>query len=267
MGIFDPPPGQPQQPAPQAAPPIPAQQPAPNQWGQPPQQPPAWPPQAPPQQPPGAYPPAPQGYAPPAYGGMQTPQGYAPQVPPPGYGAPPQYGPPGGGYRSPFDSIQGAQVYGDKAPFWTEEDGGTHAVIFGEVRRFAARKGNVDTYSWECRIIRSTNPRMSPGVQRCKQEQASKEGADGRIKKLLTALGNGAAVDDRAYHASYSEQQPFFGTIMILDVNPGVSTKGAKFTNVAARHPSPEELRQLAADAQRVDPQWRPSALQAALLR
>jgi hypothetical protein len=219
----------------------------------------------PPQQPPpGAYPPAPQGYAPPAYGGAPAPQ------PPPFQAPPPGYGPPAGcGYRSPFDSLSGAKVFGDKAPFWSQGDDGTYAVVVGEVRRFAARKGNVDTYSVEVKVIFSTNPKISPGASRCKQEQASKEGADGRIKKFIMAAGNvpEAGVDDAAYHASYGEQQIFRGTILLAEVNGGTSTNGRPFTNVAYRTPQPDEMKRLAALAQQVDPTWRPAPLQAALLR
>lgn len=292
MGIFDQaPPGYPpspnQQPGtpPQQQPQYPPASPPQQQWGQPaPQTPPgnqyplgppspAWqqpapgyggPPSQPwgqPQQPPpGTFPPAPQGYAPPAYGQQPTPQ-----APPPGYGAPPQ----GGGYRSPFDSLNGAKVFGDNVPFWSQGDAGTYAVIVGEVRRFAARKGNVDTYSVEKKIIFSSNPKVPVGSGRCKQEQASKEGADGRIKKFIMAAGNvsEAGVDDAAYHASYGEQQIFRGTILIAEVNEGTSNQGRPFTNVVYKHPSPDEFKRLAAMAPAVDPSWRPAPLQAALLR
>lgn len=268
MGIFDQPPNQqppgtaPQQPPQPQYPPV-APPPA-QQWGQPapaqPQYPPApsWPQQpvaapqgygAPPQYPPpGAYPPAPQGYAPPAYGQQPAPQ------PPAGYGARPV---------SPFDNVADAEVYGTRTPFWNQGDDGTFAVMIGDIRRFETRK-RVDTFTIEDKIIFSSNPRIPVGVARCKMEQATKDGADGRIKKIMLALGNGATVDNAGVHASWSEAQPFRGTILILDVN---AVPGKPYVNVERRHPTAEELRRLAPMALSVDPSWRPAPLQAALLR
>lgn len=267
MGIFDQaPPAPNQQPGtpPQQQPQYPPAQPSPQQWGQP-QQPamPSWPMQPPAQgnmppaypftAPPGAFPPTPQGYAPPAYGQQPTPQ-----VPPVGYGAPPA------GYASPFDSVQGAEVYGARVPFWNQGDDGTYAVIVMDVRRFQARKGKIDTFALEEKIIFSSNPRVPPGAARCKMEQANKDGADGRVKKMMLALGGGATVDDAAYHASYGPDQPFRGTILIVEAN---GVPGKPYMNHERRWPSVEELRKLAALAQQVDPTWRPAPLQAALLR
>lgn len=271
MGIFDQvPPGYPHAPNQQPGTP-PQQQPqyppaaSPQQWGQPaPQTPPGnqpapgygGPPSQPwgqPQQsPPGTFPPAPQGYAPPAYG--QQP---APQAPPPGY-APPA------SYVSPFDSVQGAEVYGARVPFWNQGDDGTYAVIVMDVRRFQARKGKIDTFTLEEKIIFSSNPRVPPGAGRCKMEQANKDGADGRVKKMMLALGGGATIDDAAYHASYGPDQPFRGTILIVEAN---GVPGKPYMNHERRWPSVEELRKLALLAQQVDPSWRPAPLQAALLR
>lgn len=259
MGIFDQaPPGYPtapnQQPGtpPQQQPQYPPATPNPNDqrtsfnqpWAPPTPQHPAMPPWS--TQPPAQ---APQGYGAPA----QQP----PQAPPPGW-APPA------GYASPFDSVQGAEVYGARVPFWNQGDDGTYAVIVGDIRRFQARKGKIDSFTMEEKIIFSSNPRVPPGAGRCKMEQANKDGADGRVKKMMLALGGGATVDDAAYHASYSEAQPFRGTILIVEAN-GVS--GKTYINLERRWPSPEELRKLVSLAQAVDPSWRPAPLQAALLR